>query len=68
MVFTVLCSNTPYLKGAISAHLLSGGDISAVGGFVVAAIAYWALCILPSRREASTADRSSAALSQPYTG
>lgn len=49
MVFTALCSNTPYLKGAISTHLLSGGDISAVGGFAVAAAIYWALCIWPVR-------------------
>jgi purine-cytosine permease-like protein len=68
MAFTVLSSNTPYLKGAISTHLLSGGDISAVGGFVVAAVAYWALCIVPSRREASTAGRSSPAHARPNTG
>jgi nucleobase:cation symporter-1, NCS1 family len=53
MVFSALCSNTPYLKGAISTHLLSGGDISAVGGFVVAAAIYWVLCVLPVRDQAA---------------
>lgn len=45
-----LLSNTPYLKGPLSTHLLHGGDLSAAGGFIVGAIAYWALCILPSKR------------------
>jgi nucleobase:cation symporter-1, NCS1 family len=49
MVFTVLCSNTPYLKGAISTHVLNGGDISAIGGFVVAGAIYWVLCVWPVR-------------------
>jgi len=49
MVFSALCSNTPYLKGAISTHWLSGGDLSAIGGFAVAAAIYWALCVWPVR-------------------
>lgn len=47
MAFAALTSNTPYLKGAVSTHLLNGGDLSAVGGFLVAALVYWALCLAP---------------------
>ena len=62
MVFTILCSNTPYLKGAISTHLLNGGDISAVGGFVVAAVIYWVLCVLPVRDQAVRESREIASV------
>ena len=53
MTFSVLASNTPYLKGAISTHVLNGGDLSALGGFIVAAVAYWLLCIAPARKAAA---------------
>ena len=52
MVFSALTSNTAYLKGALSTHLLKGGDLSAVGGFVVGFVVYWLLCVLPDRRSA----------------
>ena len=65
MVFSALCSNTPYLKGAISTHLLSGGDISAVGGFIVAAAIYWVLCVRPVRDQAT---RESAEIASVKTG
>lgn len=55
MACSALLSNTPYLKGPVSTHLLSGGDLSAVGGFLVGAVAYWALCIAPDMRS-STAE------------
>ena len=51
MVFSAVTSNTPYFKGPVSTHLLNGGDISAVGGFLVGGLAYWLLCVLPSRAE-----------------
>lgn len=50
MAISVLTSQTPYLKGAISTHLLSNGDLSAVSGLVVGAGLYWFLCALPDRR------------------
>jgi purine-cytosine permease-like protein len=65
MVFTALCSNTPYLKGAISTHWLSGGDISAIGGFVVAGAIYWALCVRPVRDQTA---RESAEIARVKTG
>jgi nucleobase:cation symporter-1, NCS1 family len=52
MVFSALASNTPYFKGPLSTHVLNGGDLSAVGGFVVGFGAYWLLCVLPDRRSA----------------
>jgi NCS1 family nucleobase:cation symporter-1 len=58
MVFSALTSNTPYLKGAISTHLLNGGDISAIGGFLVAAAAYGILCIAPGRTSGSQERRT----------
>lgn len=50
MAASVLTSQTPYLKGAISTHVLSNGDLSAVGGFVVGGGLYWLLSIAPERR------------------
>ena len=44
---------------------LSGGDISAVGGFVVAGVIYWVLCILPVRDQAL---RESAEIASVRTG
>ena len=52
MVFSALTSNTAYLKGPLSTHVLNGGDLSAVGGFVVGFAVYWLLCVLPDRRPA----------------
>ncbi|HEX7996070.1 MAG TPA: cytosine permease, partial [Streptosporangiaceae bacterium] len=52
MVFSALTSNTAYLKGPLSTHVLNGGDLSAVGGFVVGFAVYWLLCVLPDRRSA----------------
>jgi NCS1 family nucleobase:cation symporter-1 len=52
MVVSVLTSDTPYLKGAISTHVLSGGDLSAVGGFVIGAGLYLVLCVIPDRSRA----------------
>jgi hypothetical protein len=40
------------LKGPLSTHVLNGGDLSAVGGFVVGFAVYWLLCVLPDRRSA----------------
>jgi hypothetical protein len=40
------------LKGPLSTHVLNGGDLSAVGGFVVGFAVYWLLCVLPDRRAA----------------
>lgn len=65
MVFTALCSNTPYLKGAISTHLLNGGDISAIGGFIVAGAIYWLLCV---RRTRDQTARESAAIASATMG
>jgi nucleobase:cation symporter-1, NCS1 family len=53
MVFAALTSNTPHLYGPISEHLLNGGDISAIGGFLVAGVAYYFMCIAPQRRSGS---------------
>jgi purine-cytosine permease-like protein len=53
MVFSALASNTPYFKGPLSTHALSGGDLSAVGGFLVGFGVYWLLCVLPDRRSAN---------------
>jgi len=50
MATSALLSNTPYLKGALSTHVLNGGDLSAIGGFLTGAAAYWLLCIIPARR------------------
>jgi len=41
MIFAALASNTPYFKGALSTHALSGGDLSAVGGFLIGFAVYW---------------------------
>lgn len=60
MAISVLTSQTPYLKGALSTHLLRNGDLSAVGGLVVGAGLYWVLCALPDRRAANVAGRSPA--------
>ncbi|HEX9066588.1 MAG TPA: cytosine permease [Streptosporangiaceae bacterium] len=51
MIFAALTSDTPYFKGPLSSHLLAGGDLSAVGGLLVGAGAYWLLCVLPDRRQ-----------------
>jgi nucleobase:cation symporter-1, NCS1 family len=51
MACSALLSNTPYLKGPLSIHLLHGGDLSAIGGFLVGAAAYWVLCVMPGRRQ-----------------
>ena len=43
-VCTALFAQTTHLKGALSTHLLSGGDISALVGMAVGALLYLALC------------------------
>lgn len=64
MTCSALFSNTPYLKGPLSTHLLSGGDLSAICGFLVGGLAYWALCIVPeggsSRQAAAVVEMSAA--------
>lgn len=59
MVASAMLSNTPYFVGPLSTHLLSGGDLSAIGGLLVGGVAYWVLCVVSerrSRRELSSAD------------
>ncbi|MGI9004935.1 MAG: hypothetical protein ACR2FU_01820 [Streptosporangiaceae bacterium] len=53
MIFAALASDTPYFKGPLSSHVLAGGDLSAVGGLLVGAGAYWLLCVVPDRRLAA---------------
>ncbi|MGY2876380.1 nucleobase:cation symporter-1, NCS1 family [Marmoricola sp. URHA0025 HA25] len=53
MVGSAMLSNTPYFVGPLSDGLLNGGDLSAVGGLVIGAVAYWALCVLPQRNSPS---------------
>lgn len=68
MVVSILASQTPYLKGAISTHLLSSGDLSAVGGFMVGAALYWVLCAAPDRRRfARSRSRSDSTLGADAT-
>ncbi|HEY3775070.1 MAG TPA: cytosine permease [Solirubrobacteraceae bacterium] len=55
MASSALLSNTPYLKGPLATGLLHGGDLSAVGGFLIGGAAYWMLCVLPGRRAAAPA-------------
>jgi purine-cytosine permease-like protein len=47
---SALLSNTPYLQGYLSTEFLQGGDLSAVGGFVVGGLAYWLSCVRPERQ------------------
>ncbi|HWF52553.1 MAG TPA: cytosine permease [Solirubrobacteraceae bacterium] len=44
MVVTALFAQTTHLKGPLSTHLLSRGDISALIGMVVGGGLYWILC------------------------
>jgi purine-cytosine permease-like protein len=44
MVVTALFAQTSHLKGPLSTHLLSRGDISALIGMVVGGGLYWILC------------------------
>ncbi len=60
MIFAALASNTAYFKGPLSTHVLSGGDLSAVGGFVISFAVYWVLCVLPSRQSARSAPAAAA--------
>ena len=53
MAFSALTSNTPYFQGTISANWLNGGDISAIGGFLMGALVYWLLCSMPDQRAAA---------------
>lgn len=58
MLLSALCSNTPYFRGPISTHLLGGGDLSAIGGFVVGFGMYWVLCVIPDRKTQNAGSRS----------
>ncbi|HUZ55255.1 MAG TPA: cytosine permease [Streptosporangiaceae bacterium] len=53
MIFSALTSDTPYFVGPLSSHVLSGGDLSAIGGLLVGAGTYWLLCVRPARRQAA---------------
>ncbi|HEX6933830.1 MAG TPA: cytosine permease [Streptosporangiaceae bacterium] len=55
MVFAALASDTPYFQGPLSAHALSGGDLSAIGGFLIGFSVYWVLCVLPARNASPAA-------------
>ena len=69
MIFAALASNTPYFKGALSTHALSGGDLSAVGGFLIGFAVYWLLCVLPARQSARSAPVAAARQQvRPETG
>src|SRR6266487_6549749 len=57
MIFATLASDTPYFQGPLSAHVLSGGDLSAVGGFLIGFGVYWGLCVLPARGAPAAATR-----------
>jgi NCS1 family nucleobase:cation symporter-1 len=54
MIFSALLSDTPYFSGPLSSHLLSGGDLSAIGGLVIGGGTYWLLCVLPDRRRSAS--------------
>jgi NCS1 family nucleobase:cation symporter-1 len=53
MICAALVSNTPYLKGPISTHILADGDLSAVVGLLVGGLAYWLFTGAPRRISAS---------------
>ena len=50
MTVSALLSNTPYLQGYLSTQFLEGGDLSAIGGFLVGGLAYWFSCVRPERQ------------------
>jgi nucleobase:cation symporter-1, NCS1 family len=67
MVCAALFSDTPYLKGPLSTHLLHGGDLSAAAGLIVGGVAYWCLCVIPERRRATAAAAREATAAEPGT-
>jgi NCS1 family nucleobase:cation symporter-1 len=56
MVATAMFAQTAHLKGPLSTHLLSRGDISPIVGMVVGGGLYWLLCRTQPEPEAEPAD------------